>query len=192
MPARDPRRPDIPDPASSSPATIGSGEKAGGANAEGKNAAAESATEALQRLEPYVAPENRARVEMIVEETIGEVVHHSGPLPRAADLASYNDIDPTFAERIVQMAEREQRHRHSLPTEIMSRDYAVKSRGQHYALVLASIIILFAGYLAWLGDTDMAGKVVICTLAGIVGIFVGGRLSEAIERRKDETGSGEG
>lgn len=43
-----------------------------------------------------------------------EIFH--GPLPPPETLAQYKLIDPTFAERIVIMAEREQRHRHEYET----------------------------------------------------------------------------
>lgn len=149
------------------------------------------ASQTVERLEPYVLPEHRPKVEMIVEEGVEAVVHHhSGPLPRAADLADYNQIDPSFAERIVRMAEREQQHRHAFPAEVLSKDYAIKSRGQNYALILAFGIILFAAYLAWLGDTAMAGKVAIGTLVGIVAIFVSGRLIDRAAR-EDRNDAGE-
>lgn len=41
---------------------------------------------------------------------------HQGPLPPASELARYNEVDSTFAERIMSMAEQ----------EIAMRDYAVR------------------------------------------------------------------
>jgi uncharacterized membrane protein len=102
-------------------------------------------------------------------------------------LADYKAIDESFAKRIMQMAEREQAARHAIPNDLMKREYALKSRGQYYALALAVCILLFAGYLAYLGDTAMAGKVAIGTLVGIVGIFVVGKAADAYgERTADD------
>lgn len=139
----------------------------------------------IQQLEALVPRENLPQVELIVEQAVGQVVHHSGPLPRAAELARYQQIDATFAERIVRMAEREQEFRHSLPRQVVQHDFALRSRGQIFALTLATVILLFAAYLGWLGDTAMAAAVAIGTLVGIVGIFVTGRVIEAKERAKD-------
>ena len=87
------------------------------------------------------------------------------------------------------MAEREQEHRHALPGEVLRREYGLKSRGQHYALLLAALILVFAAYLAHLGDTGMAGTVAIGTLIGIVGIFVSGRAIDALADRRNRTES---
>lgn len=144
------------------------------------------AATAIERLEPLVGADKMAAVEVIIEETIGQVSHHSGPLPRASELGRYNEIDATFAERIVSMAEREQAFRHSLPRDALERDYRIKSRGQHYAILLATLILGFAAYLAYLGNSEMAGKVAIGTLVGIVGIFVTGRAIDAWSAQREK------
>lgn len=67
------------------------------------------------------------------------------------------------------MAEKEQEHRHELPGRLLDREYRLKSRGQHYALIAVAVVLLFAAYLASQGDTKMAGYVAIGTLASIAG-----------------------
>ncbi len=133
-----------------------------------------------------------SQVGLIVGETISQVTMHHGPLPQASDLAAYNAVDPSFAERIVRMAEREQERRHTLPDEFLDREYKLKSRGQHYALLLAMLILMFAAYLAYLGNSEMAGKVAIGTLIGIVGIFVSGRAIDAFAGERDRPDADEG
>ncbi len=141
------------------------------------------ADDVVDRLGSVIAPEHRPQVELIIEQAVSEVVHHSGPLPHASELARYNDIDASFAERIVRMAEREQEQRHAKAVRLSEQEYALKSRGQHYALLLAVVILLFAGFLGHLGDTTMAGKVALGTLVGIVAAFVGGRAVEVADRK---------
>lgn len=143
--------------------------------------------EVLEQLAPLIPAENLPKAELILAQISQTTTRHSGPLPPARELADYKAIDPSFAERIMQMAEREQAARHAIPNDLMKREYALKSRGQHYALALAVFILLFAGYLAYLGDTAMAGKVAIGTLVGIVGIFVVGKAADAYgERAADD------
>jgi len=48
----------------------------------------------------------------VSSETITAVSYSAGPLPDPATLDRYNKIDPTFAERIMIMAEKEQAKRH--------------------------------------------------------------------------------
>ncbi|WP_375427923.1 DUF2335 domain-containing protein [uncultured Sphingomonas sp.] len=142
---------------------------------------------ALERLTPLVAAENMSQVGAIVAETITEITtHHSGPLPRARDLAEYKQVDASFAERIVRMAEKEQDHLHAVEMTVIERDHRLKSRGQQFALAAAFMILLFAAYLAFTGNTDMAGKVAIGTLIGVVGIFVSGRVVDAVAERGRE------
>lgn len=149
------------------------------------------AANVLERLGPLVAPENLQQVGMIVSQTISQVSHHSGPLPRASELAKYKSIDNSFAERIVRMAEKEQEFRHSIPDKVIKKDFTLKSRGQHYAMAVCFLVIIFASYIAYLGNTDMAGKIAIGTLIGLVSVFVGGRAIDAASRRKEANDSDE-
>lgn len=142
-------------------------------------------TDALDKLGPLVEPDKLPQVELIVEQAIQQVSHHSGPLPQATELARYKDIDGSFAERIVAMAEKEQTFRHSLPGDLLKHNYLLKSRGQHYALAIATMVLVFAAYLAYLGDTKMAGSVAIATLVGLVGVFVGGRAIDALTNGRE-------
>lgn len=128
---------------------------------------------------------------MIVEQSVSQVLHHSGPLPRATELARYKEVDDSFPERIVRMAEKEQENRHRAADETTQKDYKLKSRGQHYALALAALILAFAAYLGRLGDTNMAGKVAMATLVGIVGIFVSGKAAEIVADRKADSSKGD-
>ncbi|MGJ7453816.1 DUF2335 domain-containing protein [Sphingomonas parapaucimobilis] len=139
--------------------------------------------EFLEQLAPLIPAENRHKAELILAQISQTTTRHSGPLPPARELASYKAIDASFAERIMQMAEREQAMRHAMPSEFMKREYTLKARGQHYALALAICILLFAAYLAYLGDTAVAGRVAIGTLVGIVSIFVIGKATEAYGER---------
>jgi uncharacterized membrane protein len=143
--------------------------------------------EVLEQLAPLIPAENLPKAELILAQISQTTTRHSGPLPPARELADYKAIDESFAERIMQMAEREQAARHAIPNEFMKREYTLKSRGQHYALLLAVCILLFAGYLAYLDDTAMAGRVAIGTLVGIVGIFVAGKAADVYgERQADD------
>jgi uncharacterized membrane protein len=137
----------------------------------------------LDRIDDLVPEENRARVAVIIEETISEISHHSGPLPRPADLAGYEAIQKGFAERIMQMAEKEQDGRLSSFKNVIEKDYNLKSRGQHYALLIAVVLVAFAGLLAHLGDTESAAWVAGGGIAGVVGIFVTGRFISARESK---------
>lgn len=72
---------------------------------------------------------------------------HSGPLPDPATLAAYNAIDPTFAERIVRMAENDQQSiQGAIDRTSRAEAYAVKVGMT--AMVIISLLSL--GLAAWL------------------------------------------
>lgn len=136
----------------------------------------------INRLDDLVPEENRAKVAVIIEETISEISHH-GPLPLPADLADYEAIQKGFAERIMQMAEKEQNGRLSSFNDLAGKEYNLKSRGQNYGLISVLVLVAFASFLAYLGATESAAWVAGGGIAGIVGIFVTGRFVSARESK---------
>jgi uncharacterized membrane protein len=149
----------------------------------------ESATnEALTKLDDLIPPEKRAKAAVIIREVISEVSQHSGPLPQHTDMAAYEAICPGFAERIMRMAEKEQDDRHHSMKDWVGKEYALKSRGQNYALICVPMFLAFAGYLAYLGDTKASAWVIGAGLVSIVGIYVTGRLKPNREETRDSNG----
>lgn len=64
------------------------------------------------------------------ERSVSE--HHSGPLPDPSTLAAYERMHPGTAERIIQMAERQQSHRMQLESDQLTSD--AKHRDELVAL----------------------------------------------------------
>jgi uncharacterized membrane protein len=75
-------------------------------------------------------------------------VHHQGPLPAPDVFRQYEEIHPGTAERIVQMAEREQDARHRFRT-----------RGQIFGLV-SVVVLAGAGVAIAIFSAGTAGQVV--------------------------------
>lgn len=103
------------------------------------------------------------------------VQHYSGPIPPATELERYERVHPGLADRIVQMAEREQAHRHSFDAETMRRDFDEGRLGQIFALLIGLTAILVGGVCAlnganWTGSIIGGGGVI-----GLVSVFVYGR-----------------
>ena len=139
---------------------------------------------ALERLKPHVAEADRARVAVIIEETISEISHHSGPLPRPSDMTQYEAIKPGFAERIMRLAEKEQDHRHAFTDGLVKRDYSLKTVGQYFAMASVLVFLGFAAYLGFLGDTRSAAFVATVAV-GVVGIFITRRQPRATLEQDD-------
>ena len=80
-----------------------------------------------------------------IEQTVAALIYktfHSGPLPAPATLKEYNEILPNAAERIFQMAEKEQNHQHSLGIKLVESEIKKVSKGQDYAIIIALVGIV--------------------------------------------------
>lgn len=102
----------------------------------------------------------------------------SGPLPAPEILERYNVISPGAADRIIAMAEDNNRHFQSMDKMFMSATYQERAKGQLFGLIigLASLATCAYGFstghaeeAAWLGGT---------TIIGLVSVFVVGRLQK--------------
>jgi uncharacterized membrane protein len=101
---------------------------------------------------------------MVVSESF------EGPLPHPRTLAEYNDAVPDGAQRVVRMAEREQRHRHRY--ENSNQWISVLTRLLFFLLALA--ILGVAAYLIHEGQ-GISGLVGLVTaLTVFAGVYVWG------------------
>jgi uncharacterized membrane protein len=65
----------------------------------------------------------------------------SGPLPPPAALEQFERSSPGAAGRILDMAEREEDHRHAQEQAMLDSDVAARTRGQWMAFLVALVII---------------------------------------------------
>ena len=114
------------------------------------------------------------------------------PLPPPNALARYNDVLPGAAERILQMAEKQQEQDHNVQMEAIGieRTVVVSDARRAYFGLLAGFIIslLVIGGSIYLITTghDWAGVVLIgINLSGLIGVFVYGSKARRDERRRN-------
>ena len=129
-------------------------------------------------------PEEAYRQEMLIEASAW-----AGPLPKPDILRRYDEILPGAAERILKMAEDQQKHHHDqerrqLEMYLMAvqSDSKRSNRGlwAGFAITLVGlgggIILVYAGH-------DWAGGVIAgLNLASVAGVFVYGSHSRRAER----------
>lgn len=113
----------------------------------------------------------------IKTDHVGRVVQvarqFSGPLPSPEMLQGYENTHPGLADRIVAMAENEQKHRHQLEAKSVESVISKEKRGQQYALFITCLIIPVSGVLVYLGHPIWAAIYGGVTLASLVGLFLG-------------------
>lgn len=99
----------------------------------------------------------------------------AGPLPPAAELARYEQIQPGFADRIIIMAEAEQRHRHDIDSAVVRRTFDEARRGQIFGLAIGLAAIVTGGVTSVLGAQIPGGIIGGTGVVGLVAVFVIGR-----------------
>lgn len=111
-------------------------------------------------------------------------ISYSGPLPPPGVLAEFEKVLPGSAERIFVMAEKQLEHRMSLETTVIEGGSKRADRGVYAAVLIEGMFLATSCYLAHLGMTADALKVVGGSAVGLLGAFGFGTLSRRSERIK--------
>jgi uncharacterized membrane protein len=135
--------------------------------------------------EPDQATETET-VETPKPEKLSRVIHEaiqlelrssfSGPLPPPQILRGYNEIIPDGAERLLQMAEKEQAHRHRQEEREADGDLTLAKRGQLIGGGLALIAVVGAIYLLATGKSVTGLAVLGAVVAAFGTAFVYDRI----------------
>lgn len=103
---------------------------------------------------------------------------HSGPLPDPSTLVEYNNAVPDAAERIIQMAEKQQQHRMEIEKAVVFSSNRQSSIGQILGFIIALVCIGGAVYLALNGYEKTAIVIATTTIIGLCTIFVLGKKAQ--------------
>ncbi|WP_084391159.1 DUF2335 domain-containing protein [Novosphingobium capsulatum] len=121
-----------------------------------------------QELQPFVKPDKADQAARVVTTFIQRV--HQGPLPAPDDMAHYEQILPGCAERILQMTEREQEHRHRQERRGVGGEYGTRFAGQAATLLIALAMVFVVGFTAYVGLPVAAS--VITAIGGVCAIVL--------------------
>ena len=99
----------------------------------------------------------------------------SGPLPPPEALGRYNNVLKNGAERIMQMAETQSKHRIALEKHAVKEKLKQSRNGQWFGFILGILGMGVAAALALSGHDTVAGIFGTTTIAGLVTVFVIGR-----------------
>lgn len=126
---------------------------------------AESVLESLELLPPEERSTVVSRITLLQES-------FSGPMPHPDILKGYEDILPGSAERILQMAENEQKHRHKQEDRICKGSVEQVKRGQWIALFVVILLTAVATAITLLGQPTVGGIIFGSTIAAVAAIFI--------------------
>ena len=135
---------------------------------------------------PTPTPDHEIRPSHVVSV---ETATWSGPLPTPSDFRDYDETLPGAADRILQMAEQQQDHRHNIESGAFAtadKIVAGDSRRSYLGIILAFIIamtgLLGGIFLIYAGRGGYGLTLGLSSLVGLVSIFVYGTRSRRAER----------
>lgn len=107
-------------------------------------------------------------------QVIASIERHqsfNGPLPHPATLQGYEDVLKGSAERIVQMAEKEQAARLANERDAVQGEIKANARGQWMGFIIAILFFVGAVVLGLCGQPWLGGILGGSTLVSIVVVF---------------------
>ena len=129
-----------------------------------------------------IAPKSTQQDETV--RIIQQLSHFSGPLPSPENLLNYDRIIPGTANRIIEMAEKNQEQRLYVDRIMAESDVKKSLRGQIFGFAVAVIAFTVATICAFLNQKEIGIASIGFSLVSIVSTFVLGRKSKEIPKNK--------
>lgn len=107
-----------------------------------------------------------------------KITKHSGPLPSPEDLGKYAKVIPEGADRIMCMAELQQKHRMELEKKAIKEQFLQSKLGQIFGLLIGLSAII-GGVVCIMNNHEWSGAFLGGSgLTGLVSVFVIGRAKQ--------------
>ena len=108
-------------------------------------------------------PEQTARPDRTAHFSSQQVAVYQSPLPPVQELESLKNVDPTFPERLLAMAEKEQGHKHAMERQLIEinektirENQRLFGRGQLLGFTIG-IVTVVAGSITGIMGAPLAG-----------------------------------
>lgn len=134
----------------------------------------ENGSNAIQEIINLVPEKDRDKV--ISALTVIRRESFAGPIPPPQVLQGYENILPGSADRILTMAEGQQKHRFSLEDKAISGQVENAKRGQIFAFIVFIICALIGLAFAFFDMKAFAGIFLSISMVIVVALFIGGRM----------------
>lgn len=108
----------------------------------------------------------------------------AGPLPHPSIMQEYESIVPGAAQRLLNMAEKQQEHRMRMETKLVSTGVRRIIFGQIFGFIIGFIGTAGSLYLVYLGHDTAGAAIGSTSLVALVSIFVLGKRNSNNEKPK--------
>jgi uncharacterized membrane protein len=101
-----------------------------------------------------------------------KLIYQEGHLPTPDSVERYEKVLPGTLERLLQLSEKEQAHRHAAENKIIDGEHSARTRAQVIAFIFGLAFIFMAGFLIF-KDKPLEGlAALITTLAAFMGPYI--------------------
>ncbi|PJG85725.1 DUF2335 domain-containing protein [Conservatibacter flavescens] len=114
-------------------------------------------------------PQAAGLISIMVQQ---QSISHSGPLPMADDMRKYNEVIPNGADRIMKLAENEQKNRYAIPKWSLF----LKGLGLVFAMASVALVVWFCFELIAKEQYGLSVTVMISVLVALAGVFAVGKV----------------
>lgn len=121
-----------------------------------------------QVLKAYPELKSSSKARKLVRMISQQVSIKSGPYPSPEDYEHYHDIDPSLTDLMKKMVEKEQKHQHEMDKLYLDKDFALRKRGQWFAIF---VYVLVVGLGAFTISKGFEWGGTIITALGVSGII---------------------
>lgn len=130
-------------------------------------------------------------IEFIPEERRNELVRslvlreeYSGPIAHPRIIAGYEKFLPGSADRILSMAEEQQRHRFNMEDQHQLGAFQREKRAMDRGFILAILLMVLSGVAIYLGSDLVGFGLVATSIGSLAGVFLYGHRSSRNELRQ--------
>lgn len=97
---------------------------------------------------------------------------HQGPIPDPESLARYDSIVPGAAERIISMAEKEAKHRHSIEIRSVKNSIGLSYLGVIFAFLSVIMLSVLVFYALKKNFDTTAAWIAVGAIASVASVFI--------------------
>lgn len=145
-------------------------------------------------LDSHHIPDPQRDTQGRITETRQISMEFSGPLPHPAILKQYAEIDESFPQKLFDMAERRQDHRHNLDIKNLesfngerTAHYQDKENARKWGAVVICFVIAVCGIAILKGKTIEGISGVLIALGGALGVVLYGQKLNAKTDQESDT-----
>lgn len=110
----------------------------------------------------------------------------SGPLPHPKHLESYEQTLPGAADRILTMAENQQKHRMDLENQAIPSEIKINNRGQWFAFIMGIVLIIASTAIVLFGSVTAGTILIVFIFLGYLAIYLRGKISMKADLKNKE------